>query len=71
MSTDSLTVGTLIKLLQGQSPEKPIVFGGSPNGLNFHRVKNRGDFVQIEFSQNVYRLPTGELVVEEFDHDQP
>ena len=59
------TVLDLIMELNGHQSHKPVFFGGSPDGLTFNRVKDRGDYVQIEFDQQVYRDSAGQIVVEE------
>lgn len=59
------TVLDLIMELSGHPSNKPLMFGGGPDGLTLNRVKDRGDYVQIEFDQLVYRDATGQIVVEE------
>ena len=46
----SMTVKDLIRMLQVEDPDKELYFGG----LQFFRLKNRGDEVQVEFNQTVY-----------------
>ncbi|MFW6046993.1 MAG: hypothetical protein ACOCP4_04320 [Candidatus Woesearchaeota archaeon] len=34
------------------------------SGLDFYRLKDRGDFVQVEFNQNVYKDKHGKVIIE-------
>lgn len=63
-----LTVGELINHLAVFPRDAKVFFGGTENALTFYRTKLRGEgLVQIEFEQQVYRLHTGQLVVEDFN----
>lgn len=59
---NTLTVGELIRHLQGHDQNKPVIFGCDE--LDFYRVKDRGDQVQIEFGQTVYLNEENVVVVE-------
>lgn len=70
MSTESkvnegsgITVGDLIDRLKIEDSDKPVIFGCEE--LKFFRVKNRGDVIQIEFNQSVYRGADGRVVVDD------
>ena len=54
-----ITVKQLIELLQAEHPDKIIDFGG----LEFYRLKDRGDIIHFEFSQSVY-VSQGKVIVE-------
>lgn len=60
----TITVGFLRRLLEGAPDDWTIDF----SGLDFYRIKPRGDtHLQIEFNQLVYRTPEGRVVVENLD----
>lgn len=60
-----ITVGDLRRQLDGYSPNTEVSF----SGLDFYRVKQRGDnLIQIEFNQQVWRdRDTGMVYVENLD----
>lgn len=61
----TIELDELIRQLKSYPPDTQVSFGG----LDFYRVKKRGDkLIQIEFSQSVYRTDKGALVVE--DHSE-
>lgn len=61
----TMELGDLLRQLEGYPPETRVYFGG----LDFYRVKARGDDqIQIEFNQSVYRTDKDILVVE--DHSK-
>lgn len=61
----TIELDELIRQLKSYPPDTQVSFGG----LDFYRVKKRGDkLIQIEFSQSVYRTDKGTLVVE--DHSE-
>lgn len=62
-----ITVGELIEQLSLFPGQLPICFGGSPDGLEFNGVRSRGDIVQIDFTQAVYRSSEGVMVIQEFE----
>jgi hypothetical protein len=53
----AITVSLLIEMLKVEDPDKELYFGG----LDFFRLKDRGEVVQVEFNQTVYE--DGENVV--------
>jgi hypothetical protein len=55
-----ITVGDLVKQLSVFDQSKELFFGG----LEFYRLKDRGEHVQVEFSETVYRDNTGKIVIE-------
>ena len=55
-----ITVEKFIELLQKEDQDKELVF----SGLDFYRLKDRGDIVQVEFSQTVFKDNTGKVIVE-------
>ncbi|GEM_PF-2555611 len=57
-----ITFNDLMIHFQNHAKDKPIAFG-CPE-LEFSRVKDRGDFIQIEFNQNVYETSPGHIVVD-------
>lgn len=61
MSEPLITVGCLRRQLEGLPEDKPIYFG-CPE-LEFYRVKDRGDAIQIEFNQTVYADKRGKVIV--------
>jgi hypothetical protein len=65
----NITVGKLISELKSAPIDALVVFGGEhPFGLEFYRVKMRGEkLTQIEFNQQVYRDEKGEWVVDDLD----
>lgn len=56
--TAGVTVGELIDQLSGFGRERELYMGG----LEFYRLKDRGDVVQLEFNQQVYRDRNGKLI---------
>lgn len=64
-SDHTIDLETLLRLLSAYPSDTRVSFGG----LDFYRVKKRGDkLVQIEFNQSVYRTDKDVLVVE--DHSE-
>lgn len=61
-SPQQITVANLIARLQKEDQNKPVVFGCVE--LRYMRVTDRGDFVQIEFRQNVSVNSDGQILVE-------
>jgi hypothetical protein len=60
----TITVGQLIDALSIYPPHYTLDF----SGLDFYRVKQRGDtHIQIEFNQAVYRTDKGRVAVENLD----
>jgi len=56
-----ITVGNLIERLSIFDENMKLDF----SGLDFHRLKQRGpNLVQVEFNQQVYRDPEGNVVVD-------
>ena len=55
----AITVGLLIEMLKIEDPDKELYFGG----LDFYRLKNRGEAVQVEFNQTVYEDGDNVVVV--------
>lgn len=55
-----ITVKELIEELKKENQDLEIYFGG----LDFHRLKDRGSFLQIEFNQTVYSDENGNVIVE-------
>ncbi len=55
------TVGTLRREMEKYDDDTPIIFGCKE--LTFHRVKNRGSYLQVEFEQTVYKNSDGKFVV--------
>ena len=49
-SHSGVTVGELIRQLQGCPADAPVCFGPSPC-FHFYRVKSRGTVIQIEFNE--------------------
>lgn len=63
-SYPSITVGELRRALEGYPDDYTLDF----SGLDFYRLKQRGDtHVQVEFNQLVYRSPEGRVVVDNLD----
>ncbi len=61
----TVELAELIRQLKSYPPDTRVSFGG----LDFYRVKKRGDkLIQVEFNQSVYRTEKGVLVVE--DHSE-
>ncbi|HEM6844616.1 TPA: hypothetical protein U2I45_001226 [Providencia rettgeri] len=61
----TIDLETLLRQLAGYPKDTRISFGG----LDFYRIKKRGDkLIQIEFNQSVYRTDKDVLVVE--DHSE-
>jgi hypothetical protein len=57
----TITVGDLKRQLEGYPADWTLDF----SGLEFHRVKQRSPtHVQVEFTQLLYRMPEGRVVVE-------
>ena len=54
-----ITVGTLKMLLSGFHDDDELYFGG----LEFYRLKDRGAFVQVEFSETLERNKEGQVVI--------
>jgi hypothetical protein len=55
--TAGITVGELIDRLSAFGRDRELYMGG----LEFYRLKDRGDVVQLEFNQQVYRDRNGKL----------
>jgi hypothetical protein len=55
-----ITVGDLKRMLNSYPDDRDLSFGG----LEFYRLKDRGGYVQVEFSETVYRDDQGRMVVE-------
>ncbi|WP_264564821.1 hypothetical protein [Flavobacterium sp. N3904] len=55
-----ITVKELIEQLKVENQDLEVDFGG----LDFYRLKDRGGFLHIEFSQTVYLDDEGFVVVE-------
>ena len=55
-----VTVKELIEQLKVENQDLEIDFGG----LDFYRLKDRGGFLHVEFSQTVYLNEEGGVVVE-------
>lgn len=54
-----ITVNTLIEHLKSYPGDKELYFGG----LEFYRLKDRGDVVQVEFSETVYQDDAGRIKI--------
>lgn len=54
-----ITVREMIEQLKCEDPDKELFFGG----LEFYRLKDRGDCVQVEFGQTVF-LEDGKVIVQ-------
>lgn len=61
-----ITVGQLIGQLETCDRTKPVHFGCAE--LEFARIHDRGDHVQIEFGQTVMLTKDNEIVVDDHDH---
>lgn len=55
-----ITVGDLKRMLNAYPDSSELYFGG----LEFYRLKDREAYVQVEFSQTVYRDDQGKVIVE-------
>ncbi len=55
-----ITVKELIELLKVEDQDKEIFFGG----LDFYRLKDRGDYIQFEFNQTIYQDEKGNVIIE-------
>jgi hypothetical protein len=67
MTKDDIPTITVSELREALA-EYPGHYRVSFSGLEFYRVKQRGDdILQIEFNQLVYRTPEGRVVVENLD----
>lgn len=56
-----VTVKEFIALLQNEEQNKELVF----SGLDFFRLKDRGEIIQVEFNQVVYKDDnTGKVIIE-------
>ena len=60
-----ITVGALKRQLELFEDGKELYFGG----LEFYRLKDRGDVVQVEFTETVYRDDNGNVIVATQRHD--
>lgn len=61
-----MTVADLRRQLEVFDDDAEVFFGGTEDALEFYRLKLRGEkLLQFEFSQQVYRTDSGELVVED------
>ncbi len=60
------TVEELITRLKAFPPEAKLYF----SGLDFYRLKQRGEFVQVEFGQQVYLNKRRKIVIEEIREGQ-
>lgn len=59
-----LTVGDLKRMLSAFDDGDELDF----SGLDFYRLKPRGQhLVQVEFAQQVYRTPSGDVVVQNLE----
>lgn len=59
-----LTVGELTRMLSSYPDHYEVEF----SGLDFYRLKQRDEtLVQVEFNQQVYRTPEGQVVVQNLD----
>jgi hypothetical protein len=58
---NSITVGELITRLQSYPADVKIYF----SGLDFNRLKQRGEFLQLEFLQQVYLNKRRKIVIDE------
>ncbi|MCX6168323.1 MAG: hypothetical protein NTX65_03220 [Ignavibacteriales bacterium] len=63
---NSITVGGLITQLQSYPADVKIYF----SGLDYSRMKQRGEFVQMEFGQQVYLNKRRKIVIEEIREGQ-
>jgi hypothetical protein len=62
------TVADFVSQLRNQDRQKPVCFCGSPEGLQFYRVKRRGpELLQLEFNESVYRQHDGQLWIDAID----
>lgn len=65
------TVQALIDWLSTiKDKSKPLLFGGVDSGLEFSRVKDRGDKVDIEFNQIIGPNERGETVIFPLDPNE-
>ena len=55
-----ITIAALIKMLNAYPDKSELYFGG----LEFYRLKDRGAYVQVEFSQSVYQDDQGLVIIE-------
>jgi len=55
-----ITIKEFIKLLQKENQDSELNF----SGLDFYRLKDRGDSIQVEFNQTVYKDEQGKVVVQ-------
>ncbi len=60
MNESEITVKTLISELSTYDGEMKISF----SGLDFYRLKDRGEYLQIEFNQTVFKNENGEVVIQ-------
>lgn len=60
MEESRITVGALKKMLSAYPDDWDLYFGG----LEFYRLKDRGNHVQVEFNETVYRDDQGRVVIE-------
>jgi len=54
-----ITIGELKKHLSAYSDDDKLYFGG----LEFYRLKDRGSYIQVEFSETVGTDENGEVVI--------
>lgn len=59
----SITVGDLISQLEKFPKESKLYF----SGLDFYRLKARGQSVQVEFAQNVYLSKNCKIKIDELE----
>jgi hypothetical protein len=55
-----ITVKELQELLKNQPSDNKVDFGG----LDFLRLKDRGDITQFEFNQTIFKNEKGDIVIQ-------
>ena len=60
INTMEITVKELIERLKAEDQDKIVYFGG----LEFFRLKDRGDLIQVEFNQTVSLDQNGNVQVQ-------
>jgi len=63
--SNAKTVEVLIRHLSAFPKDSKVYF----SGLDFSRLKMRGDFVQVEFAQQVYLNNRGKIIIEEISEE--
>jgi hypothetical protein len=59
------TIGDFVQQLRRHDKSKPVCFCRCPTGLQFYRLKVRGEhLLQLEFNECVYRNKAGKLIVQ-------